>query len=92
MGHHRLQPRASPGSADSTDHQIACWTWAPNGWLFQLGSLDFAGGGPVHMTSGTGALALSIWLGKRRGYGTPKLAYRPSNVRRLSSIEADSAG
>jgi len=59
---------------------IACWTWAPNGWLFQLGSLDFAGGGPVHMTSGTCALAYSIWLGKRAGYATGKLSYRPHNV------------
>ena len=25
---------------------IACATWAPNGWAFQLGALDFAGGGP----------------------------------------------
>jgi len=24
---------------------IACWTWNPNGWLFQLGGLDFTGGG-----------------------------------------------
>lgn len=26
------------------------------------------------MTSGTAALAYSLYLGKRRGYGTPKLA------------------
>ena len=24
---------------------IACWTWNPAGWLFKLGTLDFAGGG-----------------------------------------------
>jgi len=59
---------------------IACWTWAPNGWGFKLGSLDFAGGGPVHMTSGTAALAYSIFVGKRRGYGTDKLAYKPHSV------------
>ncbi|CAH7667115.1 ammonium transporter AmtB-like domain-containing protein [Phakopsora pachyrhizi] len=59
---------------------IACWTWNPNGWSFKLGSLDFAGGGPVHMSSGTAALAYSILLGKRRGYGTEKLAYKPHNV------------
>lgn len=44
------------------------------------GGLDFAGGGPVHMTSGVGALAYSIWLGKRRGYGTAALAYKPQNT------------
>lgn len=59
---------------------IACWTWNTNGWTAIMGTLDFAGGGPVHMSSGTAALAYSIWLGKRRGYGTEKLAYRPHNV------------
>ena len=32
------------------------------------------------MSSGTAALAYTIWVGKRRGYGTTKLAYRPHNV------------
>lgn len=32
------------------------------------------------MTSGMGSLAISIYLGKRRGYGTEKLAYRPHSV------------
>ncbi|KAM0756409.1 ammonium transporter, partial [Meredithblackwellia eburnea MCA 4105] len=59
---------------------IACWYWNPNGWVFKLGALDFAGGGPVHMTSGTAALAYSIYLGKRRGWGTDALRYRPNNV------------
>lgn len=59
---------------------VAYWTWSNNGWSGQLGSLDFAGGGPVHMTSDTGALAYSIWLGKRRGYGTTLLAYKPHNT------------
>ena len=31
---------------------IACWTWNSNGWLYNLPSLDFAGGGPVHIASG----------------------------------------
>ncbi|KAG0148255.1 hypothetical protein CROQUDRAFT_670057 [Cronartium quercuum f. sp. fusiforme G11] len=59
---------------------IACWTWNSSGWTFIMGTLDFAGGGPVHMSSGTAALACSIWLGKRRGYGTERLAYKPHNV------------
>ncbi|KAH9918710.1 ammonium transporter [Epithele typhae] len=59
---------------------IACWTWNSNGWSFLLGGLDFAGGTPVHISSGTAALAISIYLGKRRGYGTERLAYKPHNT------------
>ncbi|KAF6759403.1 ammonium transporter [Ephemerocybe angulata] len=59
---------------------IACWTWNANGWSFVLGGLDFAGGTPVHVSSGTAALAISIYLGKRRGYGTEALAYKPHNT------------
>jgi len=59
---------------------IACWTWNSNGWSFMLGGLDFAGGTPVHISSGTAALAISIYLGKRRGYGTERLAYKPHNT------------
>lgn len=44
---------------------IAYWTWGANGWLFKLGGLDFAGGGPVHENSGFAALAYSLVLGKR---------------------------
>jgi len=39
---------------------IACWTWNSNGWLFQLPSLDFAGGGPVHISSGWSALGICL--------------------------------
>ncbi|KAI1096177.1 ammonium transporter [Rostrohypoxylon terebratum] len=59
---------------------IACWTWNPNGWSNQMGGLDFAGGTPVHIASGTAALAYSMMLGKRRGHGTHELNYRPHNV------------
>ena len=59
---------------------IACWTWNSNGWTFVLGGYDFAGGTPVHISSGTTALAVSIYLGKRRGYGTEALAYKPHNT------------
>ena len=59
---------------------IACWTWNPNGWVYKLGGLDFAGGTPVHISSGTAALAYSYVLGKRHGFGTQKLNYRPHNV------------
>lgn len=59
---------------------VACWTWNPNGWSFILGGLDFAGGTPVHIVSGAAALAISVYLGKRRGYGTERLAYKPHNT------------
>ncbi|KAI0974397.1 ammonium transporter [Xylaria arbuscula] len=59
---------------------IACWTWNPAGWSNKLGGLDFAGGTPVHIASGTAALAYSMMLGKRRGHGTHELNFRPHNV------------
>ncbi|KAF7191449.1 Ammonium transporter 1 [Pseudocercospora fuligena] len=59
---------------------IACWTWNPHGWVYQLGGFDFAGGTPVHISSGTAALAYSYILGKRTGHGTHALNYRPHNV------------
>jgi len=45
---------------------IAYWTWNRNGWAYQLGVLDFAGGTPVHISSGAAALAYSSFLGKRK--------------------------
>ncbi|KAF2231514.1 putative ammonium transporter [Viridothelium virens] len=59
---------------------IACWTWNPSGWVNQLHGLDFAGGTPVHISSGSAALAYSFMLGKRTGHGTQQLNYRPHNV------------
>nr|AGM18796.1 high-affinity ammonium transporter [Peltula cylindrica] len=59
---------------------IACWTWNPHGWAYRRGGLDFAGGTPVHIASGSAALAYSLMLGKRRGHGTHELNYRPHNV------------
>jgi ammonia channel protein AmtB len=45
---------------------IASWTWNRTGWAYQLGVLDFAGGTPVHISSGAAALAYSLFLGKRK--------------------------
>ena len=59
---------------------IACWTWNPAGWSARMGGLDFAGGTPVHISSGSAALAYSLMLGKRRGHGTHELNFRPHNV------------
>ncbi|CAH6722316.1 ammonium transporter Mep2p [[Candida] jaroonii] len=43
----------------------AYWVWGGNGWLLNLGELDFAGGGPVHISSGVASLVYSIYLGPR---------------------------
>lgn len=45
---------------------IAHWVWAENGWLFDMGALDFAGGTVVHINAGMAALAAAILVGKRR--------------------------
>ncbi|KAJ1972446.1 hypothetical protein H4R35_004670 [Dimargaris xerosporica] len=44
---------------------IAYWDWGLNGYLAHAGSLDFAGGTPVHMASGFAALAYAMVLGRR---------------------------
>ena len=44
------------------------WVWGTNGWLRNLGGLDFAGGIVVHTSSGISALVMAILLGKRCGY------------------------
>ncbi|KDN34762.1 hypothetical protein RSAG8_12171, partial [Rhizoctonia solani AG-8 WAC10335] len=50
------------------------------GWSNYMGALDYAGGTPVHISSGTAALAIAIYLGKRSGYGTDILQYKPHNT------------
>jgi len=45
------------------------WVWG-GGWMTKtLGTLDFAGGIVVHISSAIAALAAIILIGKRRGYG-----------------------
>jgi Amt family ammonium transporter len=45
----------------------AHWVFA-GGWLADRGALDFAGGTVVHVNAGAAALALTIVLGKRKGW------------------------
>ncbi len=47
---------------------VAHWVFSPEGWLFQKGALDFAGGAVVHINAGIAALVLVLVLGKRRGW------------------------
>ena len=44
---------------------LAHWVWAPDGWLFKLGALDFAGGTVVHISSGVSALVVALLIGRR---------------------------
>jgi ammonium transporter, Amt family len=48
---------------------VAHWVWNVNGWLFQWGVLDFAGGTVVHVLGGVSALAVCLVIGPRLGYG-----------------------
>ncbi|AWI33422.1 ammonia channel protein [Helicobacter apodemus] len=44
---------------------LAHWVWG-EGWLMKIGSLDFAGGGVVHIAAGVAGLVGCIMLGKRK--------------------------
>lgn len=48
---------------------VAHMVWNVNGYLFQKGVLDFAGGTVVHVLAGVSALALTLVVGPRTGYG-----------------------
>jgi Amt family ammonium transporter len=50
---------------------IAHWTWHPEGFLFKMGVLDFAGGTVVHISAGCAALAGALYLGKRKDSNHP---------------------
>ncbi|MCI0751451.1 MAG: ammonium transporter [Flammeovirgaceae bacterium] len=54
---------------------LAHWTWHPQGFLRQLGVLDFAGGTVVHMSAGFAALAGAFILGKRE-----TKIHQPANI------------
>ncbi|MEO9022226.1 MAG: ammonium transporter [Ginsengibacter sp.] len=58
---------------------IAHWTWNPQGFLFKMGILDFAGGTVVHISAGCAALAGAIVL-KRRKVHIAHKEMPPSNI------------
>jgi Amt family ammonium transporter len=45
---------------------IAHWVWHPDGFLFKMGGLDFAGGAVVHISAGMAALAGAMVLKRRQ--------------------------
>ena len=55
---------------------IAHWTWHPEGFLFNMGVLDFAGGTVVHISAGCAALAAALYLGKRK----VSTVHAPANI------------
>ena len=55
---------------------VAHWAW--EGWLLDLGAIDFAGGLVVHINAGVAALALVLVLGPRKGFGSE--AFRPHSL------------
>ncbi len=58
------------------------WVWYSGaneaGFLFSMGTIDFAGGTVVHISSGVSGLILALFLGARRGH--PRTAMHPSNL------------
>jgi len=46
---------------------MAHWVWG-DGFLQQMGAIDFAGGTVVHINAGISALVMAIMLGKREDY------------------------
>jgi Amt family ammonium transporter len=58
---------------------LAHWTWHPEGLLFKMGVLDFAGGTVVHISAGMAALAGAIVL-KRRKVHMEHQEIPPSNI------------
>ena len=58
---------------------IAHWTWHPEGFLFKMGALDFAGGTVVHISAGCAALAGALVL-KPRMVKLEKKEIPPANI------------
>ncbi|KAG7377344.1 hypothetical protein PHYPSEUDO_011835 [Phytophthora pseudosyringae] len=53
------------------------WAITAMGWEGKMGSLDFAGGTVIHISSGFGALAAALMVGKRYNHTEP---VKPHNV------------
>jgi Amt family ammonium transporter len=56
---------------------VAHWVWG-GGIFYQMGALDFAGGTVVHITAGYSALAFSMAIRKRKGFG--RITIEPHNI------------
>ena len=67
---------------------VAHMVWAPHGILRDLGALDFAGGGPVHMASGLAGLAVASVLGRRLHLINDRHAVRPPHNLKDTAVYA----
>lgn len=59
-------------------YPLAHMVWGEGGFLASIGSVDFAGGNVVHISSGVSAITLSLLLGRRRGFEVS--TYRIHNI------------
>lgn len=59
-------------------YPMAHMVWGTGGFLAEIGSVDFAGGNVVHISSGVSALVLCLILGKRTGI--EHTSYRIHNI------------
>ena len=59
-------------------YPMAHMVWGEGGFLASIGSVDFAGGNVVHISSGVSALVLAVYLGRRKGY--EQTSYRIHNI------------
>ena len=57
---------------------VTHWVWAADGWLFERGFRDFAGGAVVHVNAGVAALVAALVIGNRTGF--PTTAMPPHNL------------
>jgi ammonium transporter, Amt family len=57
---------------------VAHWAFAADGWIYQMGARDFAGGLVVHINAGAAALACVLVIGPRRGFRREVI--RPHNL------------
>jgi Amt family ammonium transporter len=58
---------------------LAHWSWHPDGFLFKMGALDFAGGTVVHISAGCAALAGALVLKPRKSWFISKETV-PANI------------
>ncbi|KAL6060416.1 Ammonium transporter [Balamuthia mandrillaris] len=49
-------------------YPLAHWVWNPEGWLREMGVLDFAGGITIHTAAGTAGFVVALILQRRGGF------------------------
>ena len=58
---------------------LAHCIWHPEGLLFKMGALDFAGGAVIHISAGMAGLAGAVFLGRRKSH-INKEEHFPANI------------